>query len=157
MATPTNDRNDADLIEAIRSDHQEVKALLQDVSSATGSERTRALHALIAKASAHEAAEQEHVHPLTRDQSGGEAVVEQRLQEESKGKAGLMELQRLGVEAPEFDEKFSALQAAILEHAQSEENEEHPILRQAVDEARLRELVGPYRAFEQRVEAEAGV
>jgi len=156
MATP-NDRNDTDLITAIQSDHQEVKSLLEKVSNATGSARTQALQALVAKASAHEAAEQEHVHPLTRDASGGEAVVEQRLQEESKGKAGLMELERLGVEAPEFDEKFSTLKAAIIEHAENEENEEHPLLRQAVDEARLRELVGPYRDAEQRAESQASV
>jgi len=156
MATPTNDRNDTDLIEAIRSDHEEVKALLEDVSTSTGTARTQALQALITKASAHEAAEQEHVHPLTLE-SGGAAVVEHEMKEESKGKAGLMELKRLGVDAPEFDQKFSELKAAILEHAEGEENEEHPMLRQAVDEARLRELVGPYREFETRAEAEANV
>jgi hemerythrin superfamily protein len=150
-----NEHTDSDLIAAIRSDHEKVKALLEGVASAApGSARAEAFRQLLVTASAHEAAEQELVHPLARPGSGGDTVVDARLQEEAQGKQGLTELERLGVDAPEFEEKFTELKAAIIEHAQKEEQDEHPILREVVSETRLRELAGEYRAAEDRAKAQ---
>lgn len=153
--TTANKHTDSDLIAAIRSDHEEVKALLEAVASAApGSARAEAFRQLVVTASAHEATEQELVHPLARSGSGGDTVVDARLQEGERGKQGLTELERLGVDAPEFEEKFTKLKAAIIEHAQKEEQDEHPILREVVGETRLRELAAEYRAAEDRAKAQ---
>jgi hypothetical protein len=94
----------------------------------------------VRKLAVHEVAEEDVVHPLTRQAPEGDAVAEARLKEESKGKDLLAELEEMGVDHPEFDARLETLRSEVLAHAKREEEEEHPKLEQAVEEKRLREL-----------------
>jgi hemerythrin superfamily protein len=121
----------SDIVSAVLEDHEEITTLLNDVdASAPGDARRERFEALVAKLAVHETAEEEVVHPLVRRTGGGaDAIVDDRLQEESKGKAALAELEKMGTDDPGFTEKFSELRADVLAHAEHEQQHELPLLR----------------------------
>ena len=89
----------------------------------------------------HEAAEEEVVCPvLRREVDAGDALPDTPISEEEEAEQVLAELKELGVDHPEFQEKFDALRDGILEHAEAEETEVFPPLRRALDEERLEQM-----------------
>jgi hypothetical protein len=136
-----------DVIAAVLEDHADIKSMMNDVAVANpNGERQEAFERLVAKLAVHETAEEEVVHPLARSEAHAEAVVEQRLQEEDKGKKALAELEKMGVAAPEFDRTFDQVQSEILAHAEHEEQEELPKLDQMVDQEKLERAASLFRA-----------
>lgn len=141
-------RRPDDVIAAVLSDHAEIKALFAEVqSAAAGNIKQDAFQRLVNKLAVHETAEEEVVHPLAR-RAGADATVDTLLGQESEGKDALSELEKLGVEAPDFDARLEKLRDEVLEHAETEEREEHPKIDQAVGEDELRQLAGAFRAAE---------
>ncbi len=134
----------ADLIDAIRDDHEEIKALLSQVDAGADSD-TFAL--LARKITVHEKTEQAIVHPLTVE-SGAAAIAQARLDEEAAGTRALEQLKQLGVDAPAFAEAFSSFRMDVLHHAEHEEHEEHPKIRESMNERQLEELGERFRAEE---------
>jgi hemerythrin superfamily protein len=137
-----------DLIDVIQTDHQEIKRLMEQVGSATAN-REEAFSRLVTKLATHETAEEEVVHPLARKAPDGDRLVEARLEEESEGKAELAELEKMGVDDPSFTAAFEKLRGAVLAHAEHEEREEHPQLRETVDSGRLEKAATLFRKAEQ--------
>lgn len=138
-----------DVIATVLADHAEIKDLFSQVDAAPGTDAKReAFERLVRKLAVHETAEEEVVHPLLYQAPGGEAVAEARVEEESKSKDLLSELEKNGVEDPAFEARFAQLRSDVLAHAEREEREEHPKLEQAVDEEKLRQLAGVFRAAE---------
>jgi hypothetical protein len=78
----------------------------------------------------------------------GNAVVDALLDEEQAGKELLLEVERLDVDDPEFAATFAALRTAVLEHAEHEERDEFPLLRERNDEQTLRMMAAAVRAAE---------
>jgi hemerythrin superfamily protein len=153
MTSSAEDRTKAatrpdDVIRAVLLDHAEIKERFAETLSATGQAKAAAFCQLVHLLAVHETAEEEIVHPLARKAEGGDGIVEERLAEESESKALLAELEKLGPEAGEFDEKLSKLKEAVEAHAEKEEQEEHPHLEQTVDEERLQQLARVFRAAE---------
>lgn len=147
-ATDAASRPD-DVIAAVQADHAEIKELFSQVVSAPGVDARRdGFERLVRKLAVHETAEEEVVHPLLYQAPGGEAVAEARVEEESKGKNLLSELEKMGVDDPGFDAGFAQLRTEVLAHAEREEHEEHPMLEQAVDRDKLQQLAGVFRAAE---------
>src|SRR4051812_16846772 len=140
------DRPD-DVIAAVLADHATIKTMMNDVSVA-GPDKEDRFRRLVAKLAVHETAEEEVVHPMARGLAGGDEVVDRRLEEESKGKSGLAALERMGVDAPEFDAKFDEIREEILRHAEQEEQEELPLLDREVDGDRLVQAARVFRAAE---------
>jgi hypothetical protein len=136
-----------ELIDAIRIDHQEIKSLMEQVDRAVG-DREETFRRLVAKLATHETAEEEVVHPLARKAPNGDAIVEARLEEESEGKSELARLEKMGVDDPAFTAGFEKLRTAVLAHAEHEETQEHPLLRDAVDAERLRKAADLFRKAE---------
>ena len=134
-----------DLIEAIQRDHREVEQMLEAVVSASGSARQQAFEQLAAKLKAHEEAEQQVVHPLTASEGGADEA-ETLEAEESAASMALRELEGLDVDSAEFERKFEQLKADVLAHAQEEEREEHPRLK---DETPTDELERRGKMFEE--------
>lgn len=147
-ATKAASRPD-DLIATVLADHAEIKDLFSQVGSAPSIDSKReAFERLVRKLAVHETAEEEVVHPLLTQAPGGEAVAESRVEEESKSKDLLSELEKMGVDHVEFDPRFAHLRSEVLAHAEREEREEHPKLTQAVDEDKLRQLARVFRSAE---------
>jgi hemerythrin superfamily protein len=136
-----------DLIDAIRMDHQEIKSLMEQVDRATG-DREETFRRLVAKLATHETAEEEVVHPLARKTPDGDALVDARLEEESKGKEELARLEKMGVQDPAFTAEFEKLRRAVLAHAEHEETQEHPRIRDALDGDRLQKAADLFRKAE---------
>jgi hemerythrin superfamily protein len=128
--------------------HEEIRRLCRRVESNTGVRREEAFERLRRLLAVHETAEEEFVHPLVRTSSArGDEIVDARLDEENHAKRMLRDLERMGTSDPSFPPMFARLRAAVLEHAEREEREEFPVLRQR-GEAELRGLAAAIKAAE---------
>jgi hemerythrin superfamily protein len=110
----------------LAAQHDQIAALMQAVQQTSGDERRGAFDEFSAYLAAHEAAEEEAIHPAARTGAGG--VVAQRLAEEHDAGALITTLEHLGVDSAEFDATFARLHRAVLEHAHREERDEFPDL-----------------------------
>jgi hypothetical protein len=133
------------LVAAVQQVHEQIKSLLNEVSSG-GAGKRAAFETLAATAAAHDAAEQKIVHPLTQRADGGETVAAERIDEDHEGEDVLGRLKTLGVDDPGFDELFSKFRAAVLQHATNEETEEHPILERTLSAEASRKAADEFRA-----------
>ncbi|MDN3351821.1 hemerythrin domain-containing protein [Actinomadura sp. DC4] len=128
--------------------HEEIRDLCRIVESTTGERRADAFDRLRRLLAVHETAEEEIIHPLVRNSlPRGDEIVDARLAEERLGKRMLRELERMGTSGPSFTPMFARFRTAVLEHAEREENEEFPILRQR-SEAELRGLAAAIKTAE---------
>ncbi len=149
MSDTTKATSPDDLIATVRSDHVEIKNLFAQVASASSIDAKREVfERLVRKLAVHETAEEEIVHPLLQQAPGGESVAEARINEESKSKELLSELEKMGVDDPEFEPRFAHFRNEVLAHAEREEREEHPKVEQTIDKDKLRQLAGAFRAAE---------
>ena len=143
---------ESDLIQEVRHDHQEIKALLTQVAERPDA---KTFAELARKIEAHETAEQDLVHPLVSVTPSGDGIAHARLAEEADGKHALERLKRMGVVDPMFVSTFAEFRQAVLRHAEHEEHEEHPLLADTLDPEQLRRLGGEFRGHERSAEQRA--
>src|SRR4051812_21637846 len=115
---------EVDLIQAIRADHEEIASLLAAVADRPSAET---FGRFARKIEVHETTEQEIVHPLAASLEHGEPVAHARVVEESDGIRALEQLETMGVDDPDFASSFAAFRQAVLQHAEHEEQTEHPL------------------------------
>ena len=136
-ATPTR----TNVIGFLKGQHKQIKGLFERVLATHGADRTKAFSELKSLMLAHEAAEEEVVHPWAKSVlPGGVAEVAARLDEENTAKRALAILAALDVRSVEFETTFRALQADVLAHAESEETEELEKLAIVLDGRTLIEM-----------------
>lgn len=139
--------NADDIVDLIRADHNNVRALFEEFDAASGDRRNELWQMIVRLLAVHETAEEEIVHPLVRRfVDGGDDIVDARLAEEDAAKKTLAELEQLGPDAVEFPERFGAFARDVLAHADREEREELPALRESVDADDLRRITSVYEA-----------
>lgn len=127
-------RDDAsDVVEFLINQHQQVKGLLTDVVQTTGQERQNYFDQVREMLARHETGEEMIVRPLTRGAPDGDAVADARMAEENEAKEVLADLEKMDVDSPEFVEKFTEFRQSVLDHAEAEERDEFPLLRQNTD------------------------
>ncbi|MEU4712445.1 hemerythrin domain-containing protein [Micromonospora purpureochromogenes] len=148
--SPATPGPEEDLVDLLLAQHARVEQLFLLVIGSTGDTRRAAFDDLVRLLAAHETAEEEVVHPLARTLpgGGGDAMVDDRLDEERQAKETLKTLIAGGVEADGFDTGIILLRDAVLTHARYEERYEFPRLRQHVLADRLRTLAAAVRAAE---------
>jgi hemerythrin superfamily protein len=130
-----------DVVSFLKGQHEQVKALFEEVISATGKEREKAFFKLRRMLAVHETAEEEIVHPAARRAlPEGEAIVRQRLHEEKMAKQDLSQIEKLDVDSDEFDGMIRKLQAAVVAHAEAEEREEFNALATMLEPERLERM-----------------
>jgi hemerythrin superfamily protein len=130
-----------DVVTFLKEQHQQIKGMFKDVIASRGEERSRSFYALRRTLAVHETAEEEIVHPAARRVlPDGESVVAARLHEENAAKKALTELETLDVDSAEFGAKLSKLEAAVLAHAEAEEEEEFAQLGNILDADRLERM-----------------
>ena len=129
------------VVSFLESQHRQVKAMFATVLSARGDARAQAFYALRRMLAVHETAEEEIVHPAARKAlPDGDEIVAARLAEENEAKRALTELEKLEVDSPEFVTKLRILQANVIAHAESEEEEEFARLAGLLDQGRLERM-----------------
>jgi hemerythrin superfamily protein len=149
MSYNTNATESRDVIGFLKGQHELIKGLFERVLAAEGRERAAVFSQLKDLMSAHEAAEEEVVHPAAeRALSGGPTEVAARVKEEIEAKAALEVLQNLDVTSSEFETKFRKLQKAVLAHAKSEEKEEFDKLANKLDDKQLKDMRKAVQAVE---------
>ena len=140
---------DVDVVDLLLTQHARIEELFTLVAGSTGKDRQEAFDDLVRLLAVHETAEEEVVHPLSRGLvDGGDALVDDRLEEERQAKQTLVELVDAGPDASGFDTAFLLLRDAVLTHARYEERYEFPQLRAKVPAQRLRAAARAVRAAE---------
>lgn len=133
--------NGTDVVSFLKAQHEQVKLLFQNVTSAHGDLRNKAFIELRRTLAVHEAAEEEIVHPAARRTiANGDSIVEARLKEENQAKKVLGELEKLDVDSDEFEQKFAMFQKDVVAHAEAEEREEFSKLASKMDDKRLEQM-----------------
>jgi len=128
-----------DLVSQLLAQHHKIHEALYAVAQTTTAEsRQDAFDQLRELLARHETAEEMIVRPLTRGVDDGASVAAARMQEENEGKDMLAELERLDIASEEFARLFERFARAVLTHAQNEESDEFPLLRDDLDEDQLR-------------------
>jgi hemerythrin superfamily protein len=139
--TSTKLESGQDVVSFLVEQHQQIKSLFEQVSSARGEERREAFTALRRLLAVHETAEEEIVHPRARKEiENGASVVDARLQEENEAKQTLSQLEKMDVDSADFEKLFEQFHADVLEHATNEEQQEFPLVRRDNDADRLAKL-----------------
>lgn len=146
---PDVDITKLDAIELLEHQHEEVRRLFNQLQSAGPDDKAEVFQCLVRLLAAHETAEEEVVHPAARRPDGGDLIVEARLAEESEAKQALADLEKMGPEAPEFDEALELFRVMVDRHATSEESQEFPILRASTDPSALAAMGDQLRLAEQ--------
>jgi hemerythrin superfamily protein len=136
-----------DVVDLLQQQHEELKSLFNQVKSAQGKQKREMFQELVRLLAVHESAEEMVVHPEARQQVGAQ-VVEARLHEEDEAKHALAELYDMGVDHPQFNTKLESLAQSVVTHAEREEREEFPQLRQQLPADRLRQMAGAVEAAE---------
>jgi hemerythrin superfamily protein len=138
-----------DVVDLLLAQHARIEELFILVAGSTGEARREAFDDLARLLAVHETAEEEVVHPLARQRvDGGDALIDDRLDEERQAKEMLTELINADVDDEGFDTALRLLRDAVLTHARYEERYEFPQLRAKVPAAQLRALAGAVRAAE---------
>jgi hypothetical protein len=138
-----------DVVDVLLAQHARIEQLFLLVAGSAGATRREAFDDLVRMLAAHETAEEELVHPLGRGLvEGGDARVDDRLDEERQAKEMLSTLVDVGVDSEGFDMGLLLLRDAVLTHARQEERYEFNQLRAKVPAPRLRALAAAVRAVE---------
>ncbi|GLY77149.1 hemerythrin domain-containing protein [Actinoallomurus iriomotensis] len=128
--------------------HEEIRRLCHRVEANTGRRREEAFESLRRLLAVHETAEEQVVHPIVRRIAPrGDQIVDRLLEEEKRGKIMLRDLERMGTHDPSFPPMFARFRAAVLEHAEREEQQEFPVLSRR-GQAELRGLAAAIKAAE---------
>ena len=125
----TAEQTDQEVVDLLLHQHDEVRRLLSSLQQE--SEQLQSdFERLVRLLAVHETAEEEVVYPAVRRAvDGGDDVADARVEEESNAKSVLSELQNLGVDHPDSRAKLGAFKDLVLAHAENEEGEVFPKLR----------------------------
>lgn len=130
-----------DVVDILHAQHQRIQDVIGKTMVATGREKRELFEGLVRLMAVHEVAEEELVHPLARREMGPQhQVVDERLHEEQEIKRSLAELYDLGTDHADFNERLARLREAARVHAEHEERDELPHVRQALATKNLQRL-----------------
>jgi hypothetical protein len=137
-----------DVVELLQDQHERIRTMFHELERAHGDDRRHRFEELRAFLAVHETAEELVVHPRARIADGGNAVVDARLAEEHSAKEILSRLDKMDPSDSDFTPTLAQLRSAVLEHADSEEREELPLIRRDNDEKTLARMAQAVRAAE---------
>jgi len=125
---------DSDVTSVIAKQHEETKQVLQDLLRREGVERARVFRKLRVMIALHETAEEQAVHPEAMRQLGGnDQGIKARIAEESEAGELIGKLESFDIDSKDFMDGFTELANSVIEHAQAEEEDEWPALREITD------------------------
>lgn len=135
-------RSTGDVVDYLKAQHATIRELFTEVLDAAGAEtRDQAFTRLRTMLAVHETAEEMVVHPRVRRKIGGGAqIVDERLAEEHDAKVLLRDIEQLPRDSAEFSKAVIHLQAAVLKHAEAEEELEFTALEAELDDDELNKL-----------------
>jgi hypothetical protein len=134
-----------DLIDRIRDDHELIRARFTQLLDAAPAQREGHFRELVSLLVQHEAVESIVLHPTVEDEvSNGRRIADARREEEQQAERRLAELESMDPTSDVFMAAIEALRTEVEEHAQAEEREELPKLREELDADTLQQLGHAY-------------
>jgi len=133
------------IIDALRRDHDEVRALFDRLQAASGKQRRELFQQLVGELVRHEVAEEEILRPVSKRDAGA-AIANARIKEESQAEALLKEMEKLDPGSAEFLSKLARLQREVERHAEAEETKEFPRVAAKETTERLERMGRAYEA-----------
>jgi hypothetical protein len=138
-----------DVVEFLVHQHGRIRDLMMEVMALSGEPRKKAFRELVRLLSVHETAEEEVVHPVARRRlDAGDAIIDDRLEEEHDAKQLLEQLDGMDPADPEFLPLFLRMRQAVITHAVYEQRYEFSYLRHKISTAELAGLRGLAKAAE---------
>ena len=138
-----------DVVDLLVEQHQQVKGLFSQVEQASGEARRDGFEQLVRLLAVHETAEEEIVYPAVRKMvDDGDTLADARTAEEDEAKTALSELEKLGVDHADFDSKLGSVKQIVLSHADKEEQEVFPELRESHSRDQLETMARGVHAAE---------
>lgn len=136
-----------DIIDQLLEDHEVVRSLFGELDDLPPERRGDLFRTIVDALARHEAAEEAVLHPTTRDEvDGGQDVARAVLEQESRAEDLMARMERMDPVSDEFLDAFLQLRDDVEAHADYEEREEFPRLREGLSEERLR---GMAKGFEE--------
>jgi hemerythrin superfamily protein len=142
-----------DITSLLTIQHEHIKGLIANVQNTRHDERESTFNEFRCFLAAHEAAEEYAMHSVGQREMDHPDVARNRVREENEAAAAIAELEALDLASDDFTDRFEALRADVIAHAEAEEHEELPDLLGAVSEDEL----GQIHAALSRVNALADV
>ena len=131
-----------DAITFLTKEHEEAKALFEQIETATDTAtKAQLLTKVIGALRAHTKIEEEVLYPLIREElQGGTKLFEEAMQEHQEAKKAMNELESLSPDSKEWTDHFEILMHGVLHHAKEEESEMFPKMKEAFGQKKLEEL-----------------
>lgn len=148
------ERGDEDIVTVLTEQHDQARALLAQLHDAFAplDDSTRAtadaFQDLVRLLAVHETAEEEVVYPVLKTQLQAADVADPRLTEEGEAKRMLSRLENMAAAVFEFPTALAELEQAVLAHAEQEEQQVFPHLRDRLDDDQRRDMALAFRAAE---------
>jgi hemerythrin superfamily protein len=134
-----------DLVSRILDDHELIRTRFSLLLDAPPTQREPLFRELVALLVQHEAVESIVLHPTVRDNvPGGARIAEARLAEEQESEERLAELEQMDATSDVFLAAVTELRDEVVAHAEHEERDEFPQLREHVDAEVLEQLGARY-------------
>lgn len=133
---------DPDVIAVIAEQHEGTKQALRGLLRHRGAERADLFRKVRVTMALHETAELLTVHPeAVRQLGGNDRSILDRVAEESEAGQLIGRLELLDIDSDAFVDGFEELATSVIRHAQSEETDEWPVLREITDMAANERMV----------------
>ena len=147
--TETVETQERDVVDLLLAQHDEVRALFGQMASGGGRERKGSFDRLVNLLAVHETAEEMVVYPTVRSSGpDGDRLADARTSEESEAKEALSDLEKTGIDSPDFDTKLQAFEQLVDNHARNEEQEIFPLLRSSQSPEQLAKMADALQAAE---------
>lgn len=127
-------------MEVVLDQHQHARDLFARLDTATAENSQDVFDQLLRLLAVHETAEEEVIYPALRRIPGGDPVADARAHEEDRAKKALSHLERIGTHSDEFRPRLLEFRDMVLAHAEREEQEALPLLRENIEPEQLRQM-----------------
>lgn len=130
-----------DIVDLLLEEHQDFRRLFTELETTEPEFRDDLFHYVVARLASHEAAEESVVHPTLRDTvPGGQPIAEEVLEEEASAERLLADMADMDATSDEFAAKLRTLRDEVLSHAEHEERDVFPRIREHVEPQRRAEM-----------------
>jgi iron-sulfur cluster repair protein YtfE (RIC family) len=136
------------IIDALRHDHDELRAMLAQLEVVTGEQRRELFHQLLGELVRHEVAEEEILRPISK-RDAGEAIASARIKEEGRAEEHLKAMEKLDPASAEFTSSLARLRREVERHAAAEETKEFPRVAAKETTERLEQMGRAYELAKQ--------
>jgi hemerythrin superfamily protein len=138
---------EGDVVRILLEQHARIRDLFAEVKATQGDQKKSLFDELRALLAVHETAEEMIMRP-TAKKMAGQAEADARNHEEEEANHVLADLEDMDVTSADFETKLSNFERSVIDHAEHEEEEEFPAVRQGCEQDELQGMGRRLQAVE---------